>query len=253
MSYLGTKDFLLEVAKGKVAGHSLVHKFGRNDAVPNGSFEKISLLSIPTAFLSATTTVRVKAGGDANDTSGGSGARKVTVQGIQDTLLTEASEEITLAGASASSATTVSFWRINRAWVSEAGTYGGANTAAVTLENSGGGTDLLLIGAGEGQTQYGGYTIPTGQTGYLMSITTTVDALKAADIRMYTREDFTTTSAPVSSKRVKRYWDGVLGGFHFEFKAPMLLPAETDIWFEAQGAGAITEASVDFEILLVAD
>jgi len=29
MTYLGTKEFLLEVAKGNVAGHSLVHKFGR--------------------------------------------------------------------------------------------------------------------------------------------------------------------------------------------------------------------------------
>ena len=39
MTYIGHSDFLIEVAKGNVAGHSLVHKFGRNAAVPNGSWE----------------------------------------------------------------------------------------------------------------------------------------------------------------------------------------------------------------------
>ena len=44
MSYIGNKDFLIEVQKGNVVGHSMVHKFGRNDAVPNGSWAFVNLL-----------------------------------------------------------------------------------------------------------------------------------------------------------------------------------------------------------------
>ena len=36
MAYLGPRDFLIEVQKGNVAGHSIIHKFGRNDGVPTG-------------------------------------------------------------------------------------------------------------------------------------------------------------------------------------------------------------------------
>jgi hypothetical protein len=40
---LWTRDFLLEVAKGNIPGHSVVHKFGRNPNIPNavGTFETI--------------------------------------------------------------------------------------------------------------------------------------------------------------------------------------------------------------------
>jgi len=42
-----TADFLIEVQKGNVKGHSLVHKFGRNDAVPNNSWEGALLVRCP--------------------------------------------------------------------------------------------------------------------------------------------------------------------------------------------------------------
>ena len=253
MSYIGSKDFLIEVQKGNVAGHSMVHKFGRNDELPNGSWEVINLLGSTWPILSAATTVRIKAGGNAADTAAGAGAREVTVQGI-DSNGDETSETIATAGASASSATTASFWRIHRAWVSSVGTYGSANTAAVTIENSGGGTDLIQIAADEGQTQFAGFTIPSGKTGYLISLHLTVDASKAADFRVFTLNDITDTTAPMASKRLKLYFDGVLGELRYVPKGPELsLSALTDIWIEASGGGAGTEVSADFELLLVDD
>jgi len=253
MAYIGSRDFLIEVQKGNVGGHSLVHKFGRNDGVPNASFEFVNLLGFTAWPLSAATTVRIKAGGDAADTAAGAGAREVTVQGI-DSALAELSEAITTAGASASSATTASFWRVHRAWVSSAGTYGAANTAAVTIENSGGGTDLIQIGLEEGQTQFAGWSVPTGKTAYLMSATITVDAGKASDIAMFTRANLNDASAPVDSKRLRLYFDGVLGTMHFKPRSPLGgYAALTDIWWEAQGAGAGTEVSIDFELLVVDD
>jgi hypothetical protein len=253
MSYLGDKLFLLEVQKGNVAGHSIVHKFGRNDAVPNGTWEMISLLSGTASFLAAASTVRVKAGGDVADTAAGAGAREITVVGI-DSTLAEATEAIATAGANASSATTASFWRVYRAYVSAVGTYGVANTGAVTIEATTGPTDLLQIAAEEGQSQHGAYSIPTGKTGYVLGAFLTADASKAADFKVVLRENFTDVVAPMSSYRVHQFWDGILGPASFYGRSPSNpLAALSDIWFEARGGGAATEVSVDFDILLVDD
>ena len=248
------KDFYFEVQRGNVPGYSIVHKFGRNAAVANGSFELVSLLSGATSFLSAATTVRVKAG-NTNDTAAGTGAQAITVVGI-DTTLAEVSESIATAGTSASSASSASFWRVYRAYVTaaSAGTYGGANTAAVTIENSGGGTDLIQIAAGEGQSQYAAYTIPTGHTAYVLSTQITVDGNKAADVKLCRRAGFNDVSTPFEPTRIMRYWDGVLGVVNFKPVTPMpALAALTDVWFEASGSGAITEVSADFELMLVQD
>lgn len=251
MSYLGTKHFLCEVQRGNVSGCSMVHKFGRNDAVPNGTYAFINLLGFTAWPLSAATTVRIKAGGNANDTAAGSGAREITVQGIDDSF-SEVAEAITTAGAGASDATSTLFWRVHRAWVSAVGTYGAANVGDVTIENSAGGTDLIQIGADQGQTQFTGFTIPINKTGYLLSVHVTVDGVKPADVRCCVRENIDDTSAPMTSKRLKLYWHGIATQFRYCPRGPgLILPEKTDIWFEAKGTGAVTEVSCDFELLLV--
>lgn len=242
-----TNDFYLDIARGQVGNMSVVHKFGRNDAV-GGSWEFVSELSSATAFLEAATAVRVKAG-NAADTAAGAGCREVTVTGI-DSTLAEVSEAMATAGLSASSPTTATFWRVYRAYCSASGDYGKANTAAVVIENSGGGTDLISIAVEEGQSQYGGFTVPTGQTAYVMSIELTVDGAKNADIRMMQRRNITDVTAPVSSVRVVQYFDGVSGEVIVRPQAPFgPYPALTDLWFEAKSASG-AEVSVDFEILL---
>jgi len=252
MAYIPGRDFLIEVQKGNVPGHTVVHKFGRNDTVASATWEAINLSSSATSFLSAATTVRVKAGGNAADTAAGAGARGITIEGLDETGA-EASETVATAGASASSATSTTFIRVNRFYVSAVGTYGVANTAIVTLENGGGGTDLGIIGVEEGQSQTCHYTIPLAKTGYLLGATLSVDAAKAADIRMFHRLDILDTSAPMGAKRLKLYFDGIQGEFVFTPQSPSnAIVALTDVWWEAEGGGgAAAEVSVDFEILLV--
>jgi hypothetical protein len=245
------RDFLIEVQEGNLAGLAVVNKFGRNDAVPNGSWEFVSLLGLTSWPLSAPTAVRIKAGGNAADTAAGAGAREVTVQGI-DSDFNEVSEAVATAGAAASLATTISFWRIHRAWVSSAGTYGAANTDDIVVENSGGGTDLIEIAAGEGQTQFGGWTVPVGKTAYLLAAEMRVDSNKSANIRMFTRENIDVVSAPVSSKRIRLFFDGVSGEFHYDPPGTgKLINEKSDIWFEAFGDGGVVEVSCDFTLLVV--
>ena len=250
-----TEDYLIRVARGEVPGQSLVHKFGRNDAVPNGSWAFVTILGQSAHVLSAATTVRTKVGNAADDKDAGAGAREVTVQGIVETTLAEETDTLLPDGATASAASAKSFWRVHRAWVSSCGTYGGANTGDVVIENGAGGTDILTIAAGEGQSQDAVFTIPADTTGYLLSVHATVDSNKTTDIRCFTRNDISNTTAPVPSKRLKLFWDGVESpGFVYDPSSPELtLAGETDIWFEAQGDGAVSQVSIDFELLLVDD
>lgn len=254
MAAMRDQDFLIEVQKGNIPGHSMIHKYGRNDGVPNASWELISLLSAASSFRSSAATMRIKAGGNAADTAAGAGAREVTIQGIDDSF-NEVSEAVATAGASASSATSTLFWRVPRAWVSAVGTYGVANTAAITIEDSGGAADITMIAADEGQTQFAGWTVPIGKTAYLLSVHVTVDTNKTANIRCCTRASMDDTAAPMSSKRVNLFWDGIQEpGFVYKPYGPELtLAAKTDIWFEAYGDGAATHVSCDFELLVVED
>jgi hypothetical protein len=247
-------NFWLEVAKGNVSGHSLVHKFGANSGIPNGSAEIVSSISAAGygIFLAAATTVRVKAGGDANDTVAGTGARKVIISGINE-LLAEVTEEVDLAGASASSSTTTTFLRVHRAWVSEAGS-GGRNDGIITIENTAGTQDLLQIDDTVGQTLHAVYSSPTGYDMYLLSVLMTVDSGKSVDFSLYKREQYDDVSAPIEAYRIQNYWNGITGEVVFKPNSPTLISqVPCDLWMEAYGNGGTGAVSADLEILLVAN
>ena len=71
-------------------------------------------------FPATAAAVRIKAGGDVADTAAGTGARTVTVYGL-DATYKPVQETITTAGASASALTTQTFLRVNRVEVTTAG------------------------------------------------------------------------------------------------------------------------------------
>ncbi len=253
MSFVPSNEFYAEVAKGNVAGHSIVAKFGENSALPNGTFELISALSaVYTGFLAVVSTVRIKAGGNAADTAAGAGAQSVFVEGV-DSNLVRVTEEIATAGAAASSATSASFWRIDRAYVGDAGTYATpVNTGAVVIEISGGGTDLVQIDAGEGQTQHAHAAIQTGVDIFLLGYELTVDSNQKADFELYVRSNINDVTVPVSAQRIMRHWRGLLNPVTHEFQLPVAFGAgPADVWMEAAGGGGVTAVTASFNLLLV--
>ena len=249
-------DFYTEVVKGNVAGHSIIHKFGHNTATANGSWQGVLDVAAQFPFVSAATKVRVKAGGNAADTAAGAGAQAVTVEGIDDTGAF-VSESIELAGAAASALTTALFWRVNRAYITplRSGSYSAlVPTAAIIIENGTGGTDLIGISTGEGQSEFCCYSIPLGKTGYLLSLTLSSDSTKASNFRLFTRASLTDFTTPFAPKLQKGHYSGIVNTVVIDHNAPRLtIPALTDIWIEAEGAGAISEVSAELEILLVDD
>lgn len=259
MTYIASTDFLIEVAKGKVPGHSLVHKFGRNTAVGT-SFVPITLGGVyQTPQAASATALRVKSGGDANDTAAGSGAREVTLEGLDETGA-YVSEAVATAGASASSATSATFIRLYRAKVTASGTYAtataGSHSDDVVIENSAGGTDWATISATgfpRGTTEIGAYSVASGVTAYVLHASAYTDSNKTTELLFFQRTGILEAAAPYSTMRVLAD-ERLEGGMsEITLRSPIPIQGPADIGFMAEVNTGTAEVDVDFELLLVND
>lgn len=251
----------LDISRGLASGITTIKKFGRNNAVGT-SYVPVALGGIyRTPQSGSATTLRIKAGGDANDTAAGSGARQVTLIGLDENF-EEATETLATAGASASSATTTTFTRLFRCFVSQSGTYASATTGshsgAITIENGAGGTDWATIGATsfpKSQSEIGAYTVPANTTGHVKLRDLSIDSGKTIDLVFFSRANADQTSAPYSAMRAQSVVSGVTGGSIETFGSvdvpfgPYVGP--TDIGFMAKVSTGTASVSVEFEIFLI--
>lgn len=234
----------------------IIHKFGRNPAVGT-SFAPVSFGGIyQTPQVSGATTLRVKAGGNADDTAAGDGAREITLQGIDETGAL-ATETLATAGESASSATTTTFIRLFRVHVSASGSYAtassGSHTASITIENGGGGTDWATIdatGFARAQSEIGVYTIPSGMTGHIFQAEGFTDSTKTTNALFFQRQNILETAAPFTAMRLLFEEFGEGGAFTFRPIRPIQIQGPTDIGFLAKVDAGTAQVDVDFEIEL---
>jgi len=251
-------DFLIEVKKGNVLGHSIVHKFGHNTSIGTTYVPVASLGLYNTPQVAGATTLRIKAGGNANDTAAGTGAREITLTGVDETGA-EVTETLATAGASASGTTTATFMRLYRMSVSYSGTYATQNTgshaATITIENGAGGTDwgaIDLDGFAFGQSTIGAYTIPLGKTAYLLGAELSAETTKTIDAIFFQRANILETAAPYTAMRALFEWSGIADSRTKLIKAPINgLEELTDIGFLVKVSTGTANVDIDFEILLV--
>jgi len=244
VGYLSEQN--INIARGLIRGASVVHKFGRNPNV-GGAPETIWMYGGTYTYLTSASTIYVS-GADAEDSAAGTGARTVTVQGL-DANYNEIEETLTVDGA----VSTKSFLRVFRAFVASAGSLQtNKDNVLVSTGASGGGTVLADIGTvglgttfGLGQTQLALYTIPAGKTGYLCNWNLGIGAYNdAATATLYTRE--------IGNGLIFRTRDimDVPGGLHQRtYTVPFVLPEKTDIEIRAIATTGTTVSSA-FDIIL---
>ena len=160
-----TNDFYFTISQGHAKGLTGVNIQARNPDI-NGSEENLCEPNGVLTFLTAASTIRIAAGGNAADTAAGTGARAVYVWGL-DADYNEINATIETNGTSASTATTEEFLRVFGARATIVGS-GGVNAGNITIEAITGGSTQSYIEAGKGVSKYGTYTIPAGKTGYII-------------------------------------------------------------------------------------
>ena len=161
------EPFDLQVARGQITGHKSLFKFGNNSDI-NGSLETI--WSHGGLYVYPTSAIQMKvSSSSADDAALGTGARTVSVQGL-DQDYNEVAETVTLTGQTAV-LTTTTFIRVFRAFVITAGSGG---TAAGTIYVGTGtvtsgvpATVYAEIALGENQTTMAVWTVPAGYTFYV--------------------------------------------------------------------------------------
>ncbi len=259
MTYLGNKDFLIEVAKGNVEKHSIIHLLGRNIAVGT-SFVPVSIGGIyQTVQASGATTLRVKAGGNANDTAAGTGARQITLVGLDENWAFVI-ETLATAGASASIVSTTTFTRLYEVHVSQSGTYAtisaGSHQGDIVIENGSGGTNWATISATDfarSDSEIGVYSIATGYTGLLLTSDIFTDSSKTTETLLFKRENIDETVAPYSPMLVLSDFTQKGGEGNLELKGPIKIIGPADVGFISKVDASTAEVDVDFEIMLVQD
>jgi len=209
----------IPIAAGDVSGYSHINKFGFNDEIPT-TFEVIAVGSSNFTY-PTTVGVATVVSTDANDDDGDTGARTVSIQGL-DGDYNQITETVTLNGQTGVT-TTASFLRIFRMRVETAGSSEGAEG---TITATVGGNELARIDpAYDNQTLQAAYTVPAGKTAYLirMQVTSTKDN-KAAMVGLFTR-----SSASDAVFTVKQLVEVYRNSVVVDFPVPLEFPEKTDI------------------------
>lgn len=209
----------INIAAGLVTGHSHINKFGFNNEVPT-TFEVIALGSSNFTY-PTTAGVVTLVSTDANDDDGDTGARTVSLQGL-DSDYNQIEETVTLNGQT-NVTSTKSFLRLFRMRIETAGSSGGGEG---TITATVGGNELSRIEPDfDNQTLQAAYTVPADKTGYLirMQATSTKDN-KAAMVGLFTR-----SSDADSVFTVKQLIEVYRNNVVVDFPVPIEIPAKTDI------------------------
>lgn len=251
-SLLKVSDFLVEVAKGTVPGHSVWHKFGRNEEIDTANDADVwdrGRVADAGYIYTYPTTARVHnlASTSANDAyPSGNGARRVQIIGL-DINFDEQSEIVNLNGNN-NVPTVYSYTRIFRMIVIAAGS-SGANAGNITATAQVDGGVSAQISIGNNQTLMAIFTIPNGKTGYMLKYYISINKRTLVDADLFLLE------RPENQVFQVKH---VLGGhgqggtpYTHNFQIPRRLEAKTDIRLRASVSANDADVSGGFEVLLV--
>lgn len=248
----------LDISRGIGQGVTKNHKFGRNKLV-GATFVPIAIGGIyRTPQANAATALRIKAGGSANDTANGSGARSISLTGL-NSLGVEISETIATNGASASLPTQQQFIRLYRAFVVDSGTYAsaaaGSHATSIVIERAAGGEDWATItdtDFSRSQSQVAAYSVPFNRTAFISSIKISSDADKKVNLILFQRQKILQLVAPYEAMRVVEEYPQIAGVHDIHFNNPLgPFPELTDIGFLGKAASNTADITVSYEIIEV--
>lgn len=256
----GTKqvstDWLIEVQKGNIPGHSIVTKFGYASV---GS--TVVPITSDLVYQSPTTAASLEfVSSSANDATGGTGATKIKYEGL-DANWDVVTGEISTAGL-APVALPDALTRLYRWYVSESGSYANLATPSysgtLTIRAAGAGATWSTIPAAipfPAQSEIGVYSLARNKRLYLISKHIFTDTGKTANVYLLARENADDVTTPYSGvKRLQEREIGVSGNVEIAFeglKGPYIGPC--DIGFIGSVASGNADISVEFDMLVIED
>jgi len=244
-----TEPFELQVGRGQITAHSVIHVFGFNpdvDTAEETVWPIDGILGHPPS-----PTVMTISSSSTNDAAAGTGARTLLIEGVNGTggLVTEI---VTLDGQTAVN-TVNTYDAIERMVVLTVGS-GGSNAGIIyagtgTVTAGVPAVPYSAIGVGDNLSLVGHWTCPAGYAGYLVHGKITVGPTAGNNyvigrLKLRGQDDIVRTAGITTVSQ---------GAVDYHFDYPIkILPGEC-ITATAQGSGTNNTVSSYFQILLVKD
>lgn len=241
------EPFELQVARGQIQGHRNVTVFGFN---PDVDTTQVSVWPLPSLITFPSSAIQMTvSSSSANDTSAGTGARTIVVQGL-DADYNEVTETVIMNGQTAVTMT-ASLLRVNYAYVATAGS---ANSAAGdiyigtgTVTSGVPATVHDIIKLDYNNTTTGSYTIPAGYTAYMsQGLFSTGQATGSTKVegRLLTRG----TNNIRMTAAITTINNGVA---NYVFEYPLAIPEKTTVEATAIGGANNNAVSSMFIFVLI--
>lgn len=242
-------DPYLDIARGYIDGQMYVNVYGRSpfmDTTEQTIWEVDANLVFPTVA----EKLRIRAGGNVNDTALGTGARLIYLDGLDQNWNTVI-EFLPTNGASASISTQNTFLRLNQCFVLQAGTREGRNIGNVIIENETTNLNMGTIIPEYGRINNSNYTIPAGHVGYLINVNANVEVTSQKFGTIYfnsSNQNIATVAPFAANPRIAL--NGVQGYIQNQVFSKIGVPEKTDIWFSATSTANNTIIDVGYDIIL---
>ena len=244
------------IARGLMGGCTAYHISGRYASIGATPTPVTRSGYYRTPQASAPVALRIKSGGNANDTAAGSGGRAITFVGINadGDLITET---VATAGASASAATDQTFIRLREAFVSASGTYAtqaaGSHASTINIEDTAGNLWATIADGslGRGNTEQAVFTTPKNRAALVTNVFLSSDADKKANIVFYQRQGILKTSAPYDALQIINEFPQNAGLSDLAFNPPIYFPPLTDFGFLASVSASTVDVSIGIDLIEV--
>lgn len=244
------------ITAGAVTGMTHDYKFFRGTAPTTGAFvSSFSTATYPYLELSTATDTLSLVSDDAADAAAGTGARTVTIVGLDSDWLPY-ENTYTMTGVTPVIIPAGTFKRVHRMFVATAGTYAvggntGHNVGDITLKM----TTTPFGTVAEIKPEVGGtlmcnYTVAAGHTMYMTRVGVYVEDSKIVDVELWKREQADVIAAPFGPTRVRLTLDAIQTERTAEFTGALKFTEKTDIWLYGSASTGTAEIDGYFDIFL---
>ena len=252
-----SEPFYLQVARGDVAGHKAVNKFGYNAAV-GSSEDTIWVQDGDINWPATASKMKVSSSDDADNGGTATGMLTVTIEGL-DANWDLQSETVTLTGTT-DTITVGTYIRVFRAYGATFGSgatnagviyvYTGADTAGVPDVAT---TIYTTIGVGDGQTLQAAYSIPRNYTGYLSRFTASSTGNGSVTIttRLKVRPGADSATAGWLTKDmfILKAGSDTIVDRHYDL--PKVIAEKSDIQVTGDSSGANVDVTAAFDLIII--
>ena len=260
-----TNDFDLDSARKHITGQRAFFFFGHNNALQSNVFEDVWEGGGDINWQTTAAKIKIKSTHAADTATGpGLGLQSVEIHGL-DANGADIEEVLALSGVTPVESVN-SYIRVNLVHNEEVGTYGGSHQGTIEwrVTNATFGNGALLgqmsglegaadssVQFGYGEAQNGFTSVPLGKVLYVTRLEVIPKANKGINVILYERDGLLTVADPFQPRRVIWSAEELEEPVEKEFKSHIKIKALADLFFRAEGVGAVSGVDVELDYYLV--